>query len=226
MANGSRPIADREAHATPLSRRSFLSASAAAGGGLMLTVTLPRFGEAVAQEGATSTLTAYIAIAADGAVTIQAKNPEVGQGIRTSLPMIIAEELDVDWADVTVVQAPFNEAIYGGQSAGGSFSTVWNFTPMRQAGAAGRQMLIAAAAQRWNVPPGECTTAAGIITHEPTRSRLSYGEVAAAAARLPAPDPAAGAAQGPEPVSASSARPSRTSTSTGSFMGSRCSAST
>ena len=155
----------------------------------MLTVSLPRFDAALAQGSATSTLTAYIAIAANGAVTIQAKNPEVGQGIRTALPMIIAEELDVDWADVTVVQAPFNEAVYGGQSAGGSFSTVWNFTPMRQAGAAARQMLIAAAAERWNAAPGECSTEAGVITHEPTQRTLKFGEVASAAARLPVPDP-------------------------------------
>lgn len=131
MAVGKPPVADRESNAVVLSRRSFLSASVAAGGGLLLTVTLPRFGEVHAQDEAPSVLTAYIAIRPDGAVTIQAKNPEVGQGIRTSLPMIIAEELDVDWEDVTVVQAPFNEAVYGGQSAGGSFSTVWNFTPMR-----------------------------------------------------------------------------------------------
>ena len=190
MSSGKRSEADRDAYDAPLSRRTFLTASVAAGGGLLLTVTLPRFGEVHAQQGATGVLTAYISIGPDGAVTIQAKNPEVGQGIRTSLPMIIAEELDVDWADVRVVQAPFNEAVYGGQSAGGSFSTVWNFTPMRQAGAAGRQMLIAAAAGRWNVPAGECTTAAGVITHEPTERQLGYGEVASAAARLPAPDPA------------------------------------
>jgi isoquinoline 1-oxidoreductase beta subunit len=188
VADGHKPVAGHEARAR-LSRRGFLSASAAAGGGLLLTVTLPRFGEAFAQEGGASTLTAYITIAPDGAVTIQAKNPEVGQGIRTSLPMIIAEELDADWADVTVVQAPFTAAVYGGQSAGGSFSTVWNFTPMRQAGAAARQMLIAAAAERWNVPPGECSTAAGVITHEPTQRLLKFGEVASAAAHLPAPDP-------------------------------------
>jgi isoquinoline 1-oxidoreductase beta subunit len=174
--------------APPLSRRTFLTASAAAGGGLLLTATMPRLGTVHAQGAAPSALTAYIAIAPDGAVTIQAKNPEVGQGIRTSLPMIVAEELDVDWADVTVVQAPFNEAVYGGQYAGGSFSTVWNFLPMRQAGAAGKQMLIAAAARRWDVPAGECKSAAGIVTHPPTGRTLSYGEVAAAAASLPVPD--------------------------------------
>ena len=189
MASAKSPDAASGFDSAVLTRRSFLSASAAAGGGLLLTVTLPRIGSAQSQDGGTSVLTAYIAIAPDGAVTIQAKNPEVGQGIRTSLPMIVAEELDVDWAQVSVVQAPFNESVYGGQSAGGSFSTVWNFTPMRQAGAAGRQMLVEAAARRWGVEAGECTTEAGVITHGPTQRRLGYGEVASAAALLPAPDP-------------------------------------
>jgi isoquinoline 1-oxidoreductase beta subunit len=181
-----------------LSRRHFIRASALAGGGLLLTATMPRFNAALAQEASASTLTAYIAIAPSGAVTIQAKNPEVGQGIRTALPMIIAEELDVDWNDVTVEQAPFDEAVYGGQSAGGSFSTVWNFEPMRQAGAAGRQMLIAAAAARWDVPPAECRSRAGIVTHVPTGRTLGYGEVAAAAATLPVPDPTSVALKNPE----------------------------
>jgi isoquinoline 1-oxidoreductase beta subunit len=175
--------------ALPLTRRCFLTASAAAGGGLLLTATMTRFGTAFAADAPTKVLTAYISIAADGAVTIQAKNPEVGQGIRTSLPMIIAEELDVSWDDVTVEQAPFNEAVYGGQSAGGSFSTVWNFLPMRQAGAAGKQMLIAAAAARWDVPASECTSAVGVVSHGLTGRSLSYGEVAADAALLPVPDP-------------------------------------
>ncbi len=172
-----------------LSRRGFLSATATLGGGFLLTASFSRNGALAADSGA-SLLTAYITIAADGGVIIQAKNPEVGQGIRTALPMAIAEELDVDWARVTVEQAPFNEAVYGGQSAGGSFSTPWNFIPMRQAGAAGRQMLVAAAAQRWGVGAGECTTEAGVITHAPSGRTLTYGEVAAAAALLPMPDPA------------------------------------
>jgi isoquinoline 1-oxidoreductase beta subunit len=173
----------------PLSRRQFLTATAAAGGGLLLTASMLRPGPAHAAGTDAGVLTAYIGIAADGSVTIQAKNPEVGQGIRTSLPMIIAEELDVNWDDVRVEQAPFNEDVYGGQSAGGSFSTVWNFLPMRQAGAAGRQMLIAAAAGEWAVPPSECTASGGVVTHRPTQRRLGYGEVAAAAALLPVPDP-------------------------------------
>jgi isoquinoline 1-oxidoreductase beta subunit len=172
-----------------ISRRTFLSASVTAAGGLLLTATVGRHNAALAADAGASLLTAYITIATDGSVTIQAKNPEVGQGIRTALPMVIAEELDVDWANVTVVQAPFNEAVYGGQSAGGSFSTPWNFIPMRKAGAVGKQMLITAAANQWGVAPGECTSAAGVITHGPTGRTLMYGDVAAQAAALPMPDP-------------------------------------
>lgn len=174
-----------------LSRRLFLTAAGAASGGLLLTATFPGFNAARAQSAgaAAGSLTAFIAIAPDGKVTIQAKNPEVGQGIRTALPMCIAEELEVDWSDVKVVQAPFNERLFGGQSAGGSFSTPWNFIPMRQAGAAAKQMLIAAAAARWGVPSSECSSSSGIVTHVPTGRTLRYGEVAAAAAALPVPDP-------------------------------------
>jgi len=171
-----------------VSRRAFLTATATSSGALLLTATFPGLSTVHAAEAGARVLTAYITIAPGGAVTIQAKNPEVGQGIRTALPMVIAEELDVNWSDVTVEQAPFNEAVYGGQSAGGSFSTPWNFIPMRRAGAAGKQMLIAAAAARWGVVPAECSSAGGIITHGPTGRTLAYGEVAAAAAALPVPD--------------------------------------
>jgi isoquinoline 1-oxidoreductase beta subunit len=171
-----------------ISRRTFMTASAAAGGGLLLTAVAPRRGAARAQDGELGVLTAYITIAPSGAVTIRAKNPEVGQGIRTTLPMVIAEELDVDWADVTVEQAPFNEAVYGGQSSGGSFSVPWNYLPMRQAGAAGRHMLIAAAAEQWGVSADECETAAGVVTHASTGRTLAYGALAAAAASQPIPD--------------------------------------
>ena len=144
------------------SRRAFLKATVAAGGGLLLQATLPplaRTAMAAASEaaGETAALNAFVRIAPDGIVTIMSKNPEIGQGIKTMLPMVIAEELDVAWENVRIEQAPLDTAKYGQQFAGGSLATPLNYDPLRRVGAAGRQMLVAAAAQTWNVPPAECT---------------------------------------------------------------------
>lgn len=170
-----------------LSRRAFLSASLAVGGGLLLTLNLPNtaWAEGAAQSGVA--LNPYIRIAPDGSVTIVAKNPEIGQGMKTTLPMLIAEELDVDWNTVHVEQAAV-DPIYGPQFAGGSFATPLNWEPMRRMGAAGRQMLIAAAAQKWHVPPGDCDTHEGVVRHRPGGRTLSYGALASDAAALPPPD--------------------------------------
>src|SRR5262245_47375255 len=125
-----------------VTRRTFLRVSALAGGGLLIATQLDAIGDLLAQAPAAFTPNAFIKITPDGVITIVAKNPEVGQGIKTSLPMIIAEELDVDWKDVRLEQADLNPQLYGPQNAGGSTGTPTNWEPLRRAGAAGRQMMI------------------------------------------------------------------------------------
>jgi len=184
--------------ASDLSRRAFLSASVAAGGALLLTLTVPAMAQARQGAGTQgwdaagkmegTPLTAFIRIAPDESVTILAKNPEMGQGVKTSLPMIIADELDVAWVNVRTEYAPLDQGLYGPQKSGGSMSTPVNWDPLRRAGAAGRQMLLAAAAASWRVPAGECSTEAGVVHHRGSGRQISYGKLAARAARLPAPD--------------------------------------
>lgn len=174
----------------PLARRDFLRVTAIAGGGILLgtLIDFPGVDSLAAMELADEFVpNAFIRISSTGQITILAKNPEVGQGVRTMLPMLVAEELDVAWNQVTVEQAMSDESKYGRQVAGGSTSTPTNWEPLRRAGAAGRQMLIAAAAANWNVPAAECTTEAGVVHHRASRRRATYGELAAKAATLTAP---------------------------------------
>jgi isoquinoline 1-oxidoreductase beta subunit len=188
FAKSSRP----EAFDFSPSRRVFLKAGAAAGGGLLLQAVLPLAGRAAMAAVApaeTASLNAYVRIGPDNIVTIMSKNPEIGQGIKTMLPMVIAEELDVDWDHVRIEQAPLDEPKFGRQFAGGSMATPLNYDPLRRVGAAGRRMLIAAAAQQWGVPAADCTTASGTVTHAKSGRTATYGELAAAAANLPVPDP-------------------------------------
>ena len=173
-----------------LDRRSFLRVSALAGGGLMIAAYVDPFGDLFAQGQQAAPPpdpNAFLQIGADGRVTIIGKNPEIGQGIKTTLPMLIADELDVDWSVVTVVQGDL-DAKYGQQSAGGSTAVPNNYTGHRRIGAAARQMILAAAAANWNVPVTELTTASGRVTHAASKRSAGYGELAAKAATMPAPD--------------------------------------
>ena len=170
-----------------LSRRSFLAVGTAAGGGLLLNLSFPGLGEAAA-EPAEVVINAYIRIAPDDIVTIACKNPEIGQGVKTSLPQIVAEELDVEWSNVRTEMADFDEVKYDRQFAGGSMSTPMNYEPLRRAGAAGRQMLMTAAARTWGVPESECDTIPGVVRHKPSGRTLKYGALASKAAAVKPPD--------------------------------------
>jgi isoquinoline 1-oxidoreductase beta subunit len=132
----------------------------------------------------------FIMVNADNSVTIVAKNPEVGQGVRSLLPMLIAEELDVEWKDVKVVQADQDQAKYGGQIAGGSTATPTNWVPMRQLGAQARMMFVNAAAQTWSVPAADLTTGSGKVMHKASNRTVTYGELAAKVAGMTPPDAA------------------------------------
>jgi isoquinoline 1-oxidoreductase subunit beta len=169
-----------------LSRRSFLQVTTLSGGGMLLGIyARPK---AFAQQAPPPfDAKAFIKIAPDGTVTLISRNPEIGQGIKNMLPMLIAEELDVDWKSVKVEQADYDER-YGLQTTGGSRAASNNWMPMRQVGAAGRQMLIATAAKKWGVPESECYTSKGRVLHRSTDRSLGYGELASDAAAQPLPD--------------------------------------
>src|SRR3970040_1901671 len=155
---------------TPLSRqldrRSFLRVSALAGGGMLVAAYLDPVTHVLAQGPAQAFVpNAFIRITPDNIVTIVSKNPEIGQGIKTSLPMILADELGVPWASIRIEQADLDETKYGRQNAGGSTATPTNWDPLRQVGAVVREMLVAGAAQEWSVPPSECAAADARVSH-------------------------------------------------------------
>ena len=172
-----------------LNRRAFLKVTALAGGGMVLATYIEPVTEVFGQFGPPTPLlpNAFIKIATDGTVTIMSKNPEIGQGIKNGLPMIIADELGVEWSRVKVEQADL-DAKYGAQFAGGSLATPMHWDPLRKTGAAGRQMLIAAAAQTWNVPVSELTASRGEVVHAASGRRAGYGSLASVAVNLPVPD--------------------------------------
>ncbi len=168
---------------TGASRRDFLVGG---GASLGLVLSFSLAGSAGAAETAAK-LNSYVRIAPDGIVTIINKNPEIGQGIKTMLPMLIAEELDVDWAQVRTQQADGDPATYGRQIAGGSLATPMHWDELRRVGAAGRSMIVAAAATKWGVPAAECTTALGVVYHKASGRKAGYGTLAALASEQPAP---------------------------------------
>lgn len=174
---------------TNLNRRSFLQVTALAGGGFMLGMYPKVAALAQGGRGAQAALQPYdfISITPDGIVTLTAKNTEIGQNVLNTLPMLIAEELDVEWKDVKIVRADADNK-YGPQFTGGSSATPMNWEPMRQVGAAGRHMLIAAAATTWGVAATECSTASGRVHHKASNRSLGYGELATKAASMPVPD--------------------------------------
>jgi len=168
---------------SPLSRREFVTAGVAAGAGLVIGFYLPhRFGSH--QESFSPN--AYLRITPDNKITIVVARSEMGQGVRTVLPMILAEELEADWQQIVVEQAGAS-TLFGDQTTGGSASIRTTWDPMRRAGGAAREMLISAAALTWNVPRSACTAENGRIKHAATNRSLSYGELASKAATLPIP---------------------------------------
>ncbi len=180
------------------SRRSFLKNTILASGGLVIGVNWLTGCKNASSEAALTmpkewfNFNAYLKIGENGVVTIFTPNPEFGQNVMTSMPMIVAEELDVDWKNVLVEMAPhdptkFPDAIFG-QFTGGSRGIMSKWEPLRKAGAAARQMLKEAAAQAWQVPAAEITTSAGVLTHVKSGKSAGYGEMASAAAKIPVPE--------------------------------------
>src|ERR1700720_312406 len=177
-----------------VSRRDFLSAGLLAGGGLVLGLHLPSLatGQKSGKKAEPFWLNAFVRVGADDSVVVVVNHSEMGQGPYTSVPMLVAEELDADWAKVRFEAAPvaavYNHTVYGIQMTGGSSSTWTEWERVRKAGATARAMLIAAAAAEWNVEPAACGTEPGHVVHAATGRRVSYGKLAEKAADLKPPD--------------------------------------
>jgi isoquinoline 1-oxidoreductase beta subunit len=175
---------------TALDRRSFLKVTALAGGGVVIGLYAPTLAQQQGPGGGAAqwSLAArdYITVHPDNTFSIIAKNPETGQGIRHALPQLIADEFDVDWSQVTVVQADLDPK-YGPQVEGGSRATPTNYDPMRQVGAGGRLMMVTAAAQLWNVPASQLTTGLGVVTHAASKRTATYASLAARVAAMEPP---------------------------------------
>ena len=171
------------------SRRDFLKTSALAGGGLVVSFTLP-VANRLAEAAAPVQVGAYLRVASDNTITVICGLSEMGQGVHTAIPMLVAEELDADWSKVRVEQAgvdkAFNNPIFGMQATGGSTSVRGHWGPMRKAGATARAMLVAAAAEKWKADAADCRTEKGMVIHK-SGKKASYGQLAAAAAKQTPP---------------------------------------
>jgi isoquinoline 1-oxidoreductase beta subunit len=182
----------RSVSANVLSRRLFLKAGAAAGGGLMLSLSLPLANDDAEAADAEFAPNAFIRVDGDGQIILIMPYVEMGQGTYTSIPMLITEELEVDLKQVRLEHAPPNAKLYanpllGVQATGNSNAVRGAWQPLRQAGATARTMLVAAAAKRWNVDPASCRAQSGEVIHTPTGRSAKYGELAADAAGMPIP---------------------------------------
>ena len=174
-----------------LNRRDFLKTGTLASAGLMLGITLTnaRVFNATGDPPASFEPNVYLRIGSDGSVVILSKNPEIGQGVKTSMPQIIAEELEVDWTQIRVEQAPVDRR-FGAQFAGGSTGIKMNFDALRKAGAAARHMLIETACLKWNIPADRCYAERGFVIRKDSMKKMSYASLAADASRLvPPQDP-------------------------------------
>lgn len=182
---------------TQIGRRAFIRNVSLAGGGLVLGFSFfnsckPKEAEALAVDTEMPKewyeINGYLKIGDNGVVTIMSPNPEIGQNVRTSMPMIVADELEIDWKNVIVEQAPLNTNLYSWQVAGGSRSISSSWKNLRMAGATARHMLKKAAAAAWGVPVGEITAIAGVLKHETSGKSAGYGEMASAAAQMEVPE--------------------------------------
>ena len=190
-----KPTNDKsDGFSTGISRRAFLVTTAAAGGGMLVAFYLPQriIAEAAGADAHVFGPNAFIRIRPDNSVALVMPQVEMGQGTYTSMPMLIAEELEVDLAQVSLEAAPPDDILYanpliGFQVTGGSTSVMAMWEPLRRAGATARVMLIAAAAAQWNVDPSSCRAEHGEVIHSPTGQRLKYGALVDAAAKLPVP---------------------------------------
>src|SRR5579864_4645121 len=164
---------------SPMTRRGFVTAGVAAGTGLVIGFYLPHGNRS---EKEFFSPNAYLRITPDNKITIVVARSEMGQGVRTALPMILAEELEADWSEIAIEQAGAS-TLFGDQTTGGSASVRTTWDPMRRAGAVAREMLIAAAAKEWGVPVSECKAEKSKVIHTASNRSIGYGELADRAAK-------------------------------------------